>query len=96
MDKLSQIIIIGYPHPTINGRERWPLLDYVLRHNRKLNTKMFKAAAEEAGIVANLCSKFREAGIHCSVLTTFESKPMTLRQGPNIWGSEKRVVSDHH
>ena len=94
LDKLSLVIIIGCPHPTINHRERWSLLDYVLRYDRKFNSKLLKAAAEEAGIVANLCSNFREAGIHCQVLTTFESQPMTLSYGPNLVRSEKRLVSD--
>jgi hypothetical protein len=69
-------------------------LTYVLRHDRKMNSKMLKAAAKEARIVTNLCLRFQEAGIHCPVLTTFESQPVTLRHKPNLLRSEKRIVVD--
>jgi hypothetical protein len=92
LEKLSQVVIISSPHPTINHRERWPLLDNVLRFERKMNSKLVKLASEEAAIVANLCSKFREAGVHCSVLTTFDTQPVTLRHSTNILRTEKHVV----
>jgi hypothetical protein len=87
------IVNIGCPHPSLGNRDRWPRLDHVLRHARKFDSKALKAASEEAAIVANLCSKFREADIPCTVLTTYETQPTTLKHGHNIFKKEKRVVS---
>ncbi|KAJ8132094.1 hypothetical protein O1611_g1537 [Lasiodiplodia mahajangana] len=91
-DKLTQIILIGCPHPTIDDKSKWPLLDRVLKHDRKLNSRELKAMAEEAGIVANLCSKFQEAGVRCSLITTYESQPTTIRHWATILKPEKYTL----
>ena len=90
LEKLSQLVLISCPHPTVSTRESWPRLDHILRHDRGYSSKVLKAGAEEAGIAANLCSNFLEAGIRCPVLTTFACQPVTLRHGLK---TEKRVVS---
>ncbi|KAL3417612.1 hypothetical protein PVAG01_10622 [Phlyctema vagabunda] len=72
-------------------KDLWPQLEHVLRFERKYNNKDLNAAAEEGGIVANLCTKFNEAGINYPVLTTYESQPTPIRHGVNPLRHNKRV-----
>ena len=92
-DRLTQVILIGCPHPKIDDKANWLLLDHVLRHDRKMDSKSLKSAAEEAGIVAYLCSKSQEAFVQCPVITTYESQPTTTRYGINPLKTAKRIVS---
>ncbi|KAI1391552.1 uncharacterized protein F4822DRAFT_427403 [Hypoxylon trugodes] len=91
-DKLTQVILIGCPHPTLDNRDNWRLLDNVLKHYRKMGSRDLVAAAEEAGIVANLCSKFQEAGIQCPVITTYDSQATKIRHWINLFKAEKHIL----
>ncbi|KAK0746923.1 hypothetical protein B0T18DRAFT_466404 [Schizothecium vesticola] len=91
-DRITKAIFIGCPHPTLGNKAQWPFLDHVLRHDRGMDSAARKAAAEEAGIVASLCTKFEEAGSYCPIITTYESQPTTLRHGFNFLRPQRRVL----
>ncbi len=57
-----------------------------------MDSKALKSVAEEAGIVANLCFKFQEAGVHCSIIITYESQPTKMRRKINFLKTAKRIV----
>ncbi|KAI0101398.1 hypothetical protein GGR51DRAFT_575054 [Nemania sp. FL0031] len=93
-DKLTQVVLIGCPHPTIDDKSKWPLLDRILKHDRRLNARDLKATAEEAGIVARLCTNFQELGVRCPLITTYESQPTTIRSWMTIFRPERYTLVD--